>query len=185
MQNSFLVLCPVDPHWTLPDDEGLIRLLQSVRLIGKLYRETMDFWPGERFLDLVAFLGCSPDIKLEPDEDSPHFCFIRLKTRTRSVEFHAGDHSFAPRCPQCRSAMDDWRNRIHDWQQRAGNAPLPCNSCGHPAMPWDYNWRKSAGFGRCFIEINNIYPREAIPQQHLLDTLNSHYQVNWHYFYQY
>jgi hypothetical protein len=185
MQNSFLVICPVDPHWTLTDDEGLIRLLRSVQLIGELYRETMDFRPGERFLDLVAFLGCSPDVKLEPDEDRAHFCFIRLKTRTRSVEFHVGDHSFAPRCPQCRSAMDDWRDRIRDWQQHAGNTPLTCSSCGHSAMPWDYNWRKSAGFGRCFIEINNIYPREAIPQQQLLDTLNSHYQVNWHYFYQY
>ncbi len=184
MKNSLLVLSPADPGWTVPDEQGLAELLRSVQLIGDLYHGDADFLPGERFLDLVAFLGCAPDIRLEPGDKGQPFCSVRLNTRNRSIEFHAGEHTFAPRCPHCGAALENWKNSVNSWLQADGDAPMTCPSCDNAAMPWEYNWRKSAGFGRCFIEINNIYPREAIPQQQLLDTLNSHYQVNWHYFYQ-
>lgn len=185
MENSLLVLCPVDPHWILPDSKGLVELLKSIQLIGELYQGNLDFLPGERFLDLIAFLGCSPDIKLAPGDNDRQFCFLRLLTDTPSIEYHGGDHTCAPRCPLCGAALDDWHSTLMRWQQSRANATLTCTTCQSAAAPWEYNWRKSAGFGRCFIEINNIFPKEAIPQQQLLDTLHSHYQVDWQYFYQY
>ncbi len=185
MENAALVICPVEPDWTLPDNTSLIELLRSIQFIAEPFRNDFDFLPGDRFLDLFAFMGCAPDINLEPGNDDQQFCFIRLPYDTGSIEFHAGDHCFAPRCPQCGTAVDAWRNKISSGQKNPGGTAWACESCGHTAAPWDYKWRKSAGFGRCFIEVWNIYPREAMPQQPLLDTLNLHYQVNWHYFYQY
>ena len=185
MEKACLVLCPVEPDWTLPDHKSLKHLLQSIQLIDGLFNGETDYLAGERFLDLIAFMGCSPDISLEPGDNGRQFCFIRLITGTDSIEYHGGDHTHAPRCPQCGSPVDDWKSKILTWQQHAATEPWSCDSCRYAAQPWAYRWRKSAGFGRCFIEINNIYPREAMPQQQLLDTLHSHYQVNWHYFYQY
>ena len=184
MKNALLVLCPDEPSWTPPDDESLEQLLQSIQFIGEPFNGDMQFFTGERFLDLIALMGCSPGIKLEPDDDQA-FCYIRLIPGTESIEFHGGDRTHAPRCPQCRSVVTDWESKISCWQESGAGAAWSCEACGHEAAPWDYNWRKSAGFGRCFIEISNIFPKEAIPQQQLLDALNSHYGVSWHYFYQY
>ena len=185
MKNALLVLCPDDPVRALPESKSLVELLQSIQFIGEPFNGDMKFYAGERFLDLIALMGCSPGIMLEPGNDGQPFCYIRLIPRTASIEFHGGKHTHAPRCPQCRSAVKDWTRRISRWQENTTGAVWKCDACGHAAAPWDYNWRKSAGFGRCFIEISNIFPKEAIPQQQLLDALNSHYGVSWHYFYQY
>ncbi len=184
MNNALLVLCPDEPHWTLPDDESLKKLLQSIQLIGDPLKSEMQFLAGEKFLDLIAFMGCSPEIKLEPGDDDRPYCHVRLILGTASIEFHSGSQTHTPRCPHCRSPVNDWKRKISAWLENGAEALWSCEACQHKAEPWQYNWRKSAGFGRCFIEINNIFPKEAKPQQQLLDTLNSHYGVGWHYFYQ-
>lgn len=51
------------------------------------------------------------------------------------------------------------------------------------SVPWLYNWRKSAGFARFFIEITEIYPKEAIPQPGLLSALETMSDERWKYFY--
>ena len=185
MKNALLVICPADPHWVPPDDDSLEQLLQSIELIGKPYDGEMKYLTGEHFLDLIAFMGCSPAIQIEPDDDSQPFCYLRLLCGAKSVEFHSGDQTSTPRCPHCRAPVNNWESKINTWLEHGARAAWSCGACQHKAEPWQYNWRKSAGFGRCFIEINNIFPKEAKPQQHLLDTLNSHYGVGWHYFYQY
>ena len=107
MKNALLVLCPDEPDWTPPDNESLEQLLQSIQFIGEPFNGDMQFFAGERFLDLIALMGCSPGIMLEPD-DGQAFCYIRLIPGTESIEFHGGERTHAPRCPQCRSAVTDW-----------------------------------------------------------------------------
>jgi hypothetical protein len=185
MDNALLVLCPDDPRWVPAASDSLVKVLQSIQFIGQPLQEPMHFLTGERFLELVAFMGCAPDIRLEPGADNQSFCHIRLLAQTDTVEFHGGNHTHKPRCPQCRYPVNDWQDKISQWLETANGAEWLCENCRHRASPWEYNWRRSAGFGRCFIEISNIYPKEAIPQQQLLDTLESRYGVRWHYFYQY
>jgi hypothetical protein len=185
MENALLVLCPDEPRWTLPENHSLEEFLQSIQLIGAPLDGDRKFLAGDRFLELIALLGCSPGIRLEPGEDKLPFSYVRLLPRTDAIEFHSSTHTHAPRCPQCRSPVTDWKSEISNWQQHGTEIPWTCTACGLTAEPWQYNWRKSAGFGRCFIEISNIFPKEAIPQQQLLDALHSHYSVSWHYFYQY
>jgi hypothetical protein len=185
MDNALLVLCPEDPHWAPSDNKSLEHLLQSIKFAGKAFNGPMHYLSGDKFLDYIAFMGCAPDIRLEPGDDNQPFCHIRLIAKTATVEFHGGEKVHVPRCPQCRSAVDDWKNKISEWRKSATEQPWLCGCCQHQANPWEYNWRRSAGFGRCFIEISNIYPKEAIPQQALLDTLESRYGVRWQYFYQY
>ena len=185
MENASLVLCPDDPYWVPPDDNSLVLLLLSIQLISASFYEQALYLPGDRFLDLIAFMGCSPDIKLEPGDDKRPFCHIHLQIRADTIEFHRGNHTHAPRCPGCGNPVNEWQRSIKSWLVNGTASLWECEACHHQAAPWHYNWRKSAGFGRCFIEIRNIFPKEAIPQQHLLDTLNSHYGIKWHYFYQY
>lgn len=185
MNNASLVLCPLDPYWTPPDDVSLGQFLQSIQLIGRPYQNQSLFLAGDRFLELVAFMGCSPDISLDPGDNGRSFCSIHLQPYAVTVEFHCGDHTHTPRCPRCRAPVNNWQGKIAEWKDRDADSLWSCPHCQHEASPWQFNWRRSAGFGRCFIEINDIFPKEAIPQQQLLDKLNSHYGVSWHYFYQY
>ena len=185
MENASLVLCPDDPRWAPADSDSLVALLQSIQLIGRPMERPMLFLTGSGFLDLVAFMGCAPDIRLEPGDDNQPFCHVHLLTKTDTVEFHCGKHTHKPRCPQCRTPVNDWKHKISQWLEYPIESEWRCTNCQHRASLWEYNWRRSAGFARCFIEIRNIFPKEAIPQQQLLDTLESHYGVRWHFFYQY
>ena len=185
MKNALLVLCPVDPGWMPVDVQSLEQYLESIQLIGKPIEGSNLYLVGDGFLDLIAFMGCSPEINLHAGDNSQQFCHIRIIVNPDTIEFHSGAHTHAPRCPHCGSAVADWLNRLDQHQGIVKAQEWCCDACRNTTAPWLYNWRKSAGFGRCFIEISNIYPREALPQQQLLDTLNSHYGVKWHYFYQY
>ena len=184
MKQPSLLLCPEDPTWIPPDNKRLTDFLQSIQLIGTASDHPITYLVGEKFLDMIAFMGCSPDIKLEPDGDDQSYCYIQIK-HAPAIEFRHGEHSHAPRCPTCRQPVEDWQSRVQLWLEAETKDPWKCSACQQLAAPWEYNWRKSAGFGRSFIEIRNIFPKEALPQSLLLDTLQSHYGIKWQYFYQY
>jgi hypothetical protein len=187
MNNALLVLTPVDPYWVTPGNQSLSELLEPVHLVGQQIDDNR-YLVGERFLDLVAFMGCAPDIRLEPGENNEAFCHIRLVTTSR-IEFYYGTQTAAPRCRTCGAAVNDWKEQIATWNEMntdaSQNSSWSCHNCGQTALPWEYNWRRSAGFSHCFIEITNIFPKEAIPQPLLLDSLKKTTGVDWQYFYQY
>lgn len=184
MSNAVLVLCPSDPHWVVAEITGLVEKLRSTGFINKALDGQNHFLAGDRFLDYIAFMGCSPDIKLEPDNNGKPFSAVHLR-QSEFIEFNRGTHTATPRCNNCGSPVHDWETGINAWLDSGGSLLMKCGSCQQQAVPWQYNWRRSAGFGRCFIEISNIYPKEAIPQQHFLDELHAFSKVNWQYFYRY
>lgn len=174
--NASLVIYPTDPNW-IPDDlEELIKVLQEVGLAGgSLNKNENSFLVGENFLDQISFMGCSPNIKLENENNDGEFTFIRITT-TETITALTGKHSFSPHCPQCKKPEKNWRELLKDNQ-------LTCSHCQQVSNAWLFNWRKSAGFGRCFIEITDIYPKEAIPQALLLELLEDRLRVSWEYFF--
>ena len=176
--NASLVIYPTNPNWTSDNQESLIKFLQEVGLAGEyLNKKENSFLVGEKFLDHISFMGCSPNIKLENENGDGKFTFIRVTT-TETITALTGKHSFAPHCPHCKKPEKNWRELLEDNQ-------LVCSQCQTTSDAWLYNWRKSAGFGRCFIEITDIYPKEAIPQPSLLDSLEKSFGVSWGYFFYY
>jgi hypothetical protein len=188
MNEALLVICPEDPECPPPSIEHLASFLTSVGLTGKaqaqdVYTPKHQYMAGERFLDLIAFLGCSPNIKLEPDKEHQSFCHINIVVNQgESILFKQGRQTTPPRCPGCRKPFRAWRTLITP-VTRPDESKWRCPDCGWDALPWQYNWRKTAGFGRCFIEITDIYPKEALPQANLLEALAQQYSMNWTWFY--
>lgn len=171
-----LVLHPADPSWAPESPETLIRFLQELGLAGEpLHNDENSFSVGEKFLEHISFMGCSPHIKFDNVNCDGKFTFIRIST-TASITALTGQHSFAPHCPHCKKSEKNWRENLKDNQ-------LTCSHCQQTSAAWQYNWRKSAGFARCFIEITDIYPKEAIPQPSLLASLEKKFQVSWGYFF--
>jgi hypothetical protein len=58
-----------------------------------------------------------------------------------------------------------------------------CRSCGEQHRLTDLDWRQGAGYGRFFIDINAIYPQEAVPSDKLLLALRDYSGRDWKYFY--
>ena len=189
MAANKLLLLPADPDCPAVSSERLARELQAIGLIGPP-RELHDnrFYPtGEHFLQLITFLGCSPMIELDPpsnpvtlasDSASGKFCHVFLSS-SETMRFRADPRTPTPRCPACRAPLADWPSRLQAWQAHAENSDWQCTHCGHRGDITALGFRKTAGFGRTFIEIRGIYPSEAVPVEALLNTLKSITGGDW------
>jgi hypothetical protein len=180
-----LILHVRDPDYVPSGIAQMERVLLEVGLIGKAWGEASEqrYLIGERFLQLVTFLGCSPAIELEPHAHSDaKFCHIGISALYPSPRFMADTQGVLPRCPHCRKRFEDWQSAIQLWRDNPAYQ-AQCPSCQTSLSPTELDWRQSAGFGRVFISIFNIYPREAIPTEAVLQTLGEATNQTWNYFY--
>lgn len=183
MQANLLILHPSDPDATVAKS-ALADPLSSVGLIS----EPMDFQgerhyrPGDEFLQLMIFLGCSPVVSLgEPGKTGEEFCHIGFRETAPEPVFIAGANGKAPRCPACRQPDENWRDHF-----KSGK-PVPpswtCGHCGHTVPAHALNWRQSAGIARTFVMIWGVFEGEAVPSEQLMKTLAGIGYGSWSYFY--
>ena len=149
--------------------------LQKIALTGQALTDSKrHFYTGKKFLDYIAYMGCSPVISFEAGDKNNHFCHIRLLHYPQAKLIHSRLQARAPICPQCKKP-------VKGWQENYGR--IQCNYCGATSSTADFNWRKMAGASTLFIQITDIFPKEAIPQQVLLEKLAAIYPACWRYFY--
>lgn len=180
-----LILHVRDPDYIPTSVSQIERVLQEVGLIGEPWGDACQqrYLIGERFLQLVTFLGCAPAIELEPPSDGKaEFCHVGISDLYPSSRFMADTQDVLPRCPHCRKRFQEWQDAIQQWQYNPAYL-AQCPVCQMSVSPTQLDWRQSAGFGRLFISIFNIYPREAIPTEALLLALNKATNQTWDYFY--
>ena len=178
LKNGKLLIHPVDPDCIFNINK-IILLLDSIDFISFENRRSNGTFPaGDRFLQLVTFMGCSPHIRFEPEHpDDDDYCYIRL-IETESPLLLVSDNSRTPGCPECRKpALSDWS--LLEQQ----TTPLVCQHCGTELMPETLRWRSDAGMARLFIEINSIFPGEAQPVEGLMQQLGDLTGCEWRYFY--
>ena len=182
MSVNKLILLPRNPEAGACSCDELAGRLQSIDLIGipASYSGGVYYPTGERFLQLVSFLGCSPAIELDPPADPAlledslahgRFCHITLRCTT-ALQFRSDATTRPPRCPHCGQAIPDWAARITRWRADHADSRWSCPACQGASDLTGWVFRKTAGFGRVFIEINGIYPSEAIPGDALLAVLD-------------
>lgn len=173
-----LVLYCDEPLWRPASLVRLAGVLQDTGLAGSQKDgEGLVFAAGEHFLSLVTFLGCAPQISLTED-DAVHgqpVCRIRLHDY-RAVQLLESQSAPALRCSRCRSPQ--LRPSEPDYSQQ-----LSCPACGESSPLFRFDWRRSAAFGRCFVEIENVFPHEAVPADRLMAALELLSGCSWDYFY--
>ncbi|VAX11727.1 hypothetical protein MNBD_GAMMA25-2143 [hydrothermal vent metagenome] len=189
-----LVLHPQDAN-CIPESTEIVRLaLQAAEFIGEIHLETgvedksgnaaQDFLVGERFLQLLTFMGCSPNINLEPQYHGDHdFCHIRMSPLLAQPQFRSHERDVFARCPECGRRDNDWRARLEDWQVNSSQINYQCPHCHQSMSLYDLRWRQQAGFARFFIDVFSIFPQEAIPTDNLLGVLNKTCAQPWNYFF--
>ena len=187
MHTGRLILTPQDPFY-LPDSiEKILEQLRSIQFCSGAVEglDGQHYLLGERFMQLVSFMGCSPFIQLEPSQDGQPFCHLIVDGPYPHPVFMQGRNTSSPRCESCRRRIPHWETKIEQWKVAAETFRASCPHCGHQQNPSTYNWRQSAGSGRLFLFIENIFPNEAIPSPELLSTLASSdtKEIPWSFFY--
>lgn len=176
-----LLLTTQDP-FLLPEQAPLTAMLSEAGLLGTLLEGHNDaFAVGKHFLQLVIFAGCSVRIELSPIGEAP-FCHIRFTGPFRRPIFLSGRNTRPPRCRSCRSRLRSWQAALPA-RDNAQLAQIPCQACGKASPPWGYDWKGQAGFGRLFIQIEEVFPGEATPTPALMGLLEDSSGCKWRHFY--
>lgn len=187
MPANKLLLYPADPDFIPLDATALCSHLQGIGLAGTAFEHRGDirYLAGDRFLQLITFLGCSPAIEFIPPQDTAErdtatdsgaFCHIRLSLSASEPVFRANRQLPPPRCPACRKPAADW-------QESRRNNQWTCRQCGFDGRVYDLDFRRHGGFARTFVEIWGIYPSEAVPVDALLTSLQTFSGCDWKYMY--
>jgi len=165
--------------------DRLVDALRETGLVGDVLEATQHqrYLTGENYLELINYLGCSPTISFEPGTndagtENRSFCHINIHQFDTPRLILCRSQPRKPQCPSCNRPLSSWS---------ADDAPhtptITCDNCHSETATGHYNWRKSAGFACSFIEITDIFPREAVPQPALLDKLEKATGTSWQYFY--
>ena len=156
---------------------SFITALQNIELISNtINSQDKHFHVGEKFLDYVAHMGCAPNIQFKESPNNENFCFIKIHYHDQNQLIVSKIQAKPPQCPECKKPIKNWQDKITD-------TTLFCEHCDTTTNIENINWRKMGGFSNLFIEITDIFPKEAIPQHFLLDKLSKITQTNWLYFY--
>lgn len=173
-----LFLHPGQFDFTLKDLPPFIVTLQKIGLLAQRINSSDDnnYFTGDRFLDYIAYMGCSPAIQFEASENKNEFCHVKIHRYKSAKLIISQQHSRAPHCPNCNKPVTNWHANKTESQ-------IFCEQCNTTANIESFNWRKMAGYAQLFIEITDVFPKEAIPQQLLLGKLAEISGIDWLYFY--
>ena len=178
-----LFLHPEQDDFLIKDFSALIAALQKIEFISqKINAEKAEniFFTGSKYLDYIAYLGCAPSIQFDASannsDNSSDFCFIKIHNYKSARLIHSQKQARAPQCPHCNKP-------VKNWQQNKTSSTIHCDLCHSTFNIEAFNWRKMAGYAQLFIEITDIFPKEAIPQKTLLDKLSNITNADWQYFY--
>lgn len=136
------------------------------------------FEAGERFLELVSLVGCSPSLELAPPADPEtrataarlgRFCHLHLGPLFPMPVWRAGSRA-RPRCPHCGASAP---------AARVLNAGGRCEGCAGESAPETWRWRHQGARARLFLEIWGLHESEAAPTPTLTQALESATDSTW------
>jgi hypothetical protein len=185
MAENILILVPKSFDDVPRDRNTLITTLHEEQFIAEpiVVDGETHYRPGQNFMMLVTFLGCSPMIATgEMDSGGEQFCHIALEGPLEQPRFIAGDNIKPPRCPKCGHRFDDWQVVVDSWTANPHGETI-CPKCGENQSVSQLRWRKCAGFGRFFIKVWGIFESEAVPGPNLMASLKRCSGVEWQHFY--
>jgi len=178
MDNPRIILSPKNISDQLADVLAIENVLSNIALLGENFADKQ-FYAGEAFINLLSFLGCSPNINLSP-VDGDNFCYIEINSIAGEARILGHTNSVIPRCPDCKHKLKDWQS-INNYQY--ASTSINCPECNALLKMPDLKWRQEGGYGRFYIAITNIHPHEAVPSEKLIQTLEQTTGFKWHYFY--
>jgi hypothetical protein len=173
-----------------PDRDRLVRILSEAGFItDRIPDRECAYRVGPEFSSLIAFAGCAVAIASDPQTGDP-FCHVVVPPPAPHPRRYHGRNTRAPRCPGCRTRLSDWPLRVEQIEQSAKTpgsdrqaSILVCPSCGERRRMWSWDWKQQGGFARLLIQVEEIFPGEAVPTDGFLDLLERESGCPWRHFY--
>ncbi len=163
------------------ETQALEQRLRTLALIDAPldYQGRAHFRPGEEFLYLLTFLGCSPVVALgEPGATGEHFCHVAITPAWEPARLLYGENVKTPRC-RCGHRFEDWQLRLEEGL----TPPWHCPACGKSTPVAHLKWRQCAGVARRAVVIFGIFEGEAVPGEVLMGALEGLSGHPWSYLY--
>ncbi len=176
MPHSRLIFYPASTEQAV-DDLIVLKALQHCGFILPTPHSENHHLPGDEFLSLITFLGCSPNINLTPIEGEKH-CYISLLDNRQPAVCLGYTRTARPKCPSCTKRIDNWERL--DWHN---NSLCTCDKCQAQHRYSELNWKQECGFARGGFYIAHIFPHEAVPGDALLKLLEQQTGFSWQYCY--
>lgn len=168
-----LVLYARDPEAPVADQDALHAVLVAAGFIGReiIVTGARRFEPGKRFEELLVLNG---------PRRVQHK--IEISEELTEIDFLGGENVLSPSCP-CGFTAENWRTLLADWSSDREAYRWSCPSCAVERRLWELDWKHSAAFGRCTVNVLDVDLGEAVPRTALLETLASSHHSAWDYFY--
>ncbi len=187
MSAGKLILHPQSAFVPPPGQRGLVSAIAEIGLVGETLDsppERQGFLVGERFLQMVSFLGCSPHIELAPPAGGgDDFCYLEVLGPWTLPRLFRGRNTRPPGCPGCGRRQDGLHSHVRPWAELPEALRWQCGHCGAEHHPAQWNWRHQGGAARIALSINGIFPSEALPSDALLHQLKALDGNPWGYCY--
>jgi hypothetical protein len=183
-----LVFCPTDSDWTPLSHAALIDHFASLGLLAESVAGSAAtrFYIGEHFLQYISFMGCAPAVQFQPDVNAPeaaNFIHWQVSPPFPQPQWIIDPQHGLPRCHFCQARIDNWREQISNIAVPPDTTRLRCPHCQRDNHLLELDWRQGAGYARQFVSVVNIYPKEALPTDALLQQLGHTTGIAWRYFY--
>jgi len=160
-QGNYLYLYCTDLDYFPDDYTAFIKSCQEKALLGKPSNNlgVNHYFVGDDFLHYVSFLGCSPYLKVYPDDEKDtDYCSAYIPDTPQAARFLASQQVTAPRCPSCKKAIHPGYDILAAWEKDKNNNTVQCQHCDQVCHLFELDWRKNAGFINFAIAISNIFP---------------------------
>ena len=156
--DSRMVLFPADPLAAPTDAAAFVVALTTRGLLGEPWRDDR-FLVGQRFMQDIVFVGCSPFLRVDPRDDL-RFCHLQLEISEQPRFLRSADAG-PPRCAECGAEVDE---------RESGN--FRCPDCDHELAAWQCRWRPGrAVHARSLLSIWTLQRGDARPTDELLAFL--------------
>ena len=165
--SASLVLHVRDPAYIPTSVADIEQVLLQLGLIGKAWGDGAQhrYLIGERFLQLVTFLGCAPAIELEPPANGDsEFCHVGISDLYPAPQFMADAQDVLPRCPHCRKRYADWQFAIQSWRTDPAYQ-AQCPACQQSLSPMELDWCSLQDLGTCLSpSLTSIHVKRFLPR---------------------
>jgi hypothetical protein len=172
-----MILCPHTEDLLIETAE-LVDVLHELGMLGDELEASSgrNYCVGPHFLQHISFMGCAPAIEFEPS--GGEFTYLHLPEPFSKPRWQADLDMARPTCPSCRKRISGPAQYVD-----AQSSYLLCPHCQQQAPVCAYDWREFGGCARTMVSIVNVYPKEAIPSDNLLNRLAELTEDAWRFFY--
>jgi len=180
-----LVLYPLDPDYRISSPERFAGFLVSCGFVDELSpgEESLEqMRPGENFMKLLTFVGCSPSVATDKHPNPYSNYSVEIVALNSGLTIIASNRAKSPVCPACGKSSQDVL--AADSVTRVGDQiAWTCPECGAGTPIEKINWRNKLAIATDYLQINGVFEGESIPADNFLQALYGETGTKWSYCY--